>query len=1293
MRYPPIIPLTLLFLLAGLSGVPAQTEMPADLETPQARRVTQATDVVNIWKPQQHLYLKGNTGVSEENLAGLEKWLDDKAPNWTVVLIESADGENYTDAAGQTYAGMDAVEHALGKGLPNLTAFGQMTDPRTREANGAFFVLFLRERKFSYFGSTAQDKRGLGEDHWQGNLDGPAIAAMRGGGRIVDAAKDTITHIEGRLSSAIAAEANRSEQEAAERERARAAEAASEEAAKEASMNRAKSELLGAGNALDLLEKESAEMLRANPNLTGGSGMPDLGRWRGELGIAQVALDRGDAAAATRVAAEAKSWAESCLKDMAKCRNAMQRTEHMKRRRQELAGHKFSAWAKEELSRLQATLEQASKPQGLEFKAYARMIAEAEILLQTAELKIHQQEMVVAAAQRNLLLLGSGALVLLLGAGWFLNHRRRGAMRECLDLLQTWHGTLGEKNQALLKLLDRSASIVGPTMEELVWRYKGETRSLGEQVIKDVDEILIMASCANRILTAAKSKVIPSNPWFWTVNLFSAWYYRATTHLLRDLPIAFDPAQGLEPILQGVQTKRDRLFADLSAYPPFSLPFDQLLASLTERVERCAPNLDTIESSLTSVNPFLKEVQETIDAARSKETEISDAEKKDGLLRIYPVFSEILPAAQAAQLEATEVALCDAVGALRHPGADAKRKSDDALALIKAVGAFRNEALATIYEDQKALAAGGRMTQWIPDALENASQESERLARMAMTAGVASEIQTFQENLEQFRQRVAGAARLNRACQEDAKKATDDTTALIEAARKELGTALSLPSDQVLHEKELDPSQRVENAIAQSAFMRTTLDQGDVAASQNALDAIERLTRQAREIVEATRNAFQEHPSLSAACKSETLRLEALLPEHEAILSSIEREYAPSVLLLGAGDPTHPNANGTIGDNLVEIRGHLASARDLWLQANQMLEKAAVMRSAEALAQAQSHQETARFRLEEIKEKQARLTATDAGNAKLLSQLASRNDELAPEVDDPRTMAPTRSIFDKATQDLAAARCLAEASRRDPFQAEQTLMSVSQGLDAVAEHVRCDRDLYGQAQASLETADGLLASLQRLSLQARNDRIVDSAAITRALDAAGGLAVRLANVRQAFAQPHNDWQTIDNEAGRIATEAGQLAAALRNELQEAESAMSAITLAAGSVRNAGGWAGAFGVSIFGSPGSDYLSKARSFLESGDYPGARAAAESARRIAEQALAEAEALVRRRRQEEEEREQEMRRRRRQEEQMRSFMHSSNSSRSHLSSGGISSNSRSSSSRSSSFSSGSGTSRSGW
>jgi len=72
-------------------------------------------------------------------------WLDDHAPNWTIILMQNADNESWQDSRSHSYVGMDAVENATGRGLSNKTAFLSLTDSNTNSSNGAIFLLFLEE--------------------------------------------------------------------------------------------------------------------------------------------------------------------------------------------------------------------------------------------------------------------------------------------------------------------------------------------------------------------------------------------------------------------------------------------------------------------------------------------------------------------------------------------------------------------------------------------------------------------------------------------------------------------------------------------------------------------------------------------------------------------------------------------------------------------------------------------------------------------------------------------------------------------------------------------------------------------------------------------------------------------------------------------------------------------------------------------------------------------------------------------------------------------------------------------
>ena len=116
----------------------------------QAVVLRHATDIVESWEAGQHVYVKGNLGVSAGQLDRLEEWMDENGENWIILLVQIASGEQIRDGAGKHYSGMDAVEMAANVLTRNQTGFGEIEDSRSGEKSGAVFILFLTERRFSY---------------------------------------------------------------------------------------------------------------------------------------------------------------------------------------------------------------------------------------------------------------------------------------------------------------------------------------------------------------------------------------------------------------------------------------------------------------------------------------------------------------------------------------------------------------------------------------------------------------------------------------------------------------------------------------------------------------------------------------------------------------------------------------------------------------------------------------------------------------------------------------------------------------------------------------------------------------------------------------------------------------------------------------------------------------------------------------------------------------------------------------------------------------------------------------
>ncbi|MFT6574289.1 MAG: hypothetical protein ACJA16_002480, partial [Akkermansiaceae bacterium] len=54
-----------------------------------ARSLKTSVSIIEQWTDDQHLYVDGDLKLAPTELADLEKWLDQAAPNWTVLLAEN----------------------------------------------------------------------------------------------------------------------------------------------------------------------------------------------------------------------------------------------------------------------------------------------------------------------------------------------------------------------------------------------------------------------------------------------------------------------------------------------------------------------------------------------------------------------------------------------------------------------------------------------------------------------------------------------------------------------------------------------------------------------------------------------------------------------------------------------------------------------------------------------------------------------------------------------------------------------------------------------------------------------------------------------------------------------------------------------------------------------------------------------------------------------------------------------------------------------------------------------------
>lgn len=1280
----PVVATVLLVLGIGFLSLPAQAGS-------RPQRVRSAVGVVKLWSESQHLYVKGDIGVSDERLRELEKWLTANAPHWTVVLLESAEGERFTDAEGTSFEGIEAVKHALGKGLSNRTRFGSLKHPRTGEQDGAVFLLSLEERNLSYFASDAQDRRGLGEEHWVGKLDAAAIAAMRDGGRVVDAARDTITTIDTRLARAVS-------QEEAAREQRRV------------SLRDRLQGLLGTLDTLAALRDETFQG-RAVPPVPQAN--PDLAGLRAKVALALKLLEPADTVRFEEAEAAHETLRvaiDEARKGVEECRAALMRLRQEQTALASLLAHPLRRFEPAEVGAAQDALEAArSAAQVLSSDWEARFgeaVARREALGKVLEeLSQREQRMnalpgLLDAAEKRLdaplvqshlaasrealrkareaferaepaftgwvrasdeayavalagiqkaegeralrvfgVFMGSVTLLTALGIARFRRNRRR---REALTRYTQWRTAIDEKTQALFGLLDRTHGVAGRSREDIEQRYAGVSRERALKLASDVDELFLLSVAASRVLGEADTWLTGGTGGLnWFGKHLTTGRYTRVTHLLRDQPIVFHPDEGVELVLRGGRTDAQKLIGPLASYQPFSLSFEALVEAFNTRAANALAALDSLEHAPERAREQIAWLVDLSAELRGQEAEVEG-------LRAPALVGRVAPALEACVEHARALLLQDPLGALEGPLQEGLRQGMDTRALRAVLGRGRSEVMPTAERAGVALVATGLPRHWVDRSIELLTHEGNAVAEALVERPVTADLQSLTEGLELLRTRASEAEALV-AMAGKARAELTRAAGAIDTARTELGQAMGKPPSALLREEGSNPSDLASSGEQSLAEAREALGEGALEIARTGLTAALARVSEVDAVLAHSREALARFAPRREACRTEARRLERLAAEREALLGEVTRRYQPSALRLRAGDPVHPNANGTVGDNLGEAASHRKQAAELLREADAAFDAARLLASAELLRQVEGHHALVAHRLDELEEKVRQLEAAEAANARTLMATELLATACATEAADPRTMAPTQAALAAGGLLLQAAREAVAARPSEPFSAAERLTAATLALTQVQQGVASDRKLHARAGERIASAKAELKEAESLAKRAASDGVTDSQETTRARRAVEEMGRALAMAARRLDAAHEDWNAVDAEAGRIDSRLEAAASTLRGELKAAERAVDAIEEATRAVQRADRWSGDYGVSISGRPGASQLSDAREALRQGHYPAAEQAAQRAERSALDAIREAEREEARRRREEEER-REAERRRREEERRR-------------------------------------------
>lgn len=1206
-----------------------QAERNSLVAAPVPQHVESVQDAVAKWAPGRQLFIRGDVGVSEDQLQALATWLAGH-PHWIVYLDEQCQGAKYTDDEGRAHHHDKAVEFCLGHEVPNKTGFGSFTHPVTGQKDGnILFITFdaAREyRKVAYLSSAAYDDRGIGESQWEGNLNRTAIQHLRNGRRVLDAIQDTVRDIDVRLERTIQLEAT--QKEIAIQQAKREHELALESATRS---------IQEAGLQLGALPELVERFSTSHPGATGDLAHPELNRWKLNLEAAKSHLAKDELT-------EAGSIARQVTQDVSGHQRLLEyygrdghELESLDESIRLIETHRYVDAVKVPLTELREQYKEAQRRYGNGESTYPSHMETVRESIGAIEHKLSAIESSALLRQGLLTTFGLVALIGVMASAWVANRLRQGAKDTAENLLKSWKNALDEKLDVLFEL-DAKKNIFTDTASGRGASISGEEKRLADQIIHDVGNLFIMQCTARDVLQRAEAIIHPANIAQKLLNCFASGEYNRAIHLLRDEQIRFDPECQIAMVIRGPKEKELQLTGDLQDYAQFEMSYTELVAEFNRQGARAFGNLNRIETSREHSGELIARTEKALSLLTNRDSLLVEASNKDGHLTAKPLNGEVIPAISKLLTDSKAILKTDSVTAYDKAAA-AEQILDAAGTLCDAVQSVRSSTesgLPRLIATRTQLESNGINVEWIDKDLKEIGKVLTRQMKQLVSAPDEKLAVTFLSRIAESAERLAVASELELNKRTKAEVQIQALSVRISDERTRIGSLLGVPADSVMREEGDDPSTHLEQSAAAISAMNSSLGIGDLEKSATLLASSKSHWNESEAIVAETLKALEQNPQTIASLRIRHAKLADEVPALTASVDTHAETFVRPALVFGAADEAHARAKYSVYDNLDQIQTHISESEALFAQADKLHGSARVLEAAALIRQADAQLASMHDRMTEIHE-HLTLADTTAGLASDHSAtLAIRLEKLTAGVNDDRTMNATIDQFELAGKDLKKAQDQLSLSQIHPFEISARLERCEQGIDRVTQMIRSDAELHKEAVRSVGAAEHVLEQARGLLTITAGDNIADSSAIERATAELPKLEKRFSVLHAIQSTRHGDWTFLDVEADAIFVAATTMSATLKREIAAAREAVNEIQAALTGIRAANSWVGSYGVGISGSPGSELLKVARQLIENGEYQKAQLKAEEAARMAERAIEKATqevAAIRRRKQMEE------------------------------------------------------------
>lgn len=784
--------------------------------------VEEGVAVPKVWEPGNHIYFKGQLPVSQEKLTELDQWIARRAPNWYVVLLDNTEGEALRNARGRNLTGFDAVETALNQELPAETGFGSIIDEASGEPSGVVLVLSLGDQQISYLPSQAYEVRGLGRNHWVGELDQPALSALNSGLRIEDAVKDTIVFVDQRLRDITMRQA----------------------AALESRRANVREGIQASRDQLERLKTSASAFRTAFPNASGELAAFDAEGLRTSLNQAADYLELGEETKAVQVEEEVAEQLNQFDDLFRQHGLAADRLARLEQQLNGLMQHPQAGAISFLLSDAREQLDMARRAHSLGNDTFSNALKDAEQALQEGE------RIVASAGQSNRIIaiaIGATLLVALLIVILALRFSRRSA-KPTIDHakaeLEAWNGAFRRNSELASRLYQRCAVVIGSSSDLPRRGLTGQTVKISREVLRQVDLAWFHLAGLRTLADNASHRLTPKG-FFARISAGastkSALLALAT---LREGEVEI----GAESATHQLRTASNNPAAELlfeQQSRALLLEAGALRHEAEANLTGAQAALDLIEKVWADLDNAFVETRQQLDQLSTKERELTTEAAEDGLLAVPALFETLIDSAERLFVESSEQSTSDPAHVLEMKLPLVNERAEVGLRVIQAILNFRTTTLPRILDAETDYAQQDLDARWIGLRLDDIAKQANDVCRLAAGDDAMHALKQFEENLETLSNESREALQIIETWRGRVVPIISQAGQEMERARKQVAGRLQLPPDRVMGEHEDQPARLLRQAELHGETIVAALSTGNVPLARETLDEASKLIRKA----------------------------------------------------------------------------------------------------------------------------------------------------------------------------------------------------------------------------------------------------------------------------------------------------------------------------------------------------------------------------------------------------------------------------------------------------------------